>query len=389
MLFSRGEEGVKQRLGLLYKLIPAKLKDNYDTSMKALVLLLTLLTNMVISLAFLIGLEFEFDKTPMLKEGGRDIVFLCLGTYFASFVLMNRFSMLIVAGNVAQIGIYFAAVIAAWMTGGIFSPMLFMLLIPPVYAFVLTNFLSGIMWAVIVAVTFISIWAVDYYEIESAYMIILDDGDFSKLCIAIPLITCLQIIAAVSIYEVNSMRLKGMLAQERNEFEFKASHDPLTGLANRDEFNVRIQMAIDNAQRTSSSLALVYIDLDGFKPINDTIGHHAGDVVLEHVSSRLESIVRGTDTVARMGGDEFAVILQGVGEEQQVKPILQKVLNKLAEDIDVESDVVNVHGSLGVAFFPSDAGTSDQLCRHADMAMYLAKEQKNTWRFYREVMETA
>ncbi|HEY9034714.1 MAG TPA: GGDEF domain-containing protein [Pseudomonadales bacterium] len=386
---------------MIHRLVPASLLDNHQTHMKSLVLMLTLLANTVICVLFLPFLLLGFEKTPLIAEDGTILVLICMASYIVSFVLVNRFGLLMMAGNVAQIGIYVVGIIAAWQTGGIFSPMLFLLLIPPVFAFVLTNLLSGSLWSVLTLCTFVGIWGVEElayafpdgiggFMFPASQMVIIDQADFARLCVIIPLLTCIAIIGVVVIYEFNSIRLNSLLSHERNLFAFKASHDPLTGLANREEFGVRAQLAIDSARHADNSVALVYIDLDGFKPINDTLGHHAGDVVLENISDRLQKIVRGSDTVARMGGDEFAIILQGIHNQQQLLPILTKILNTIAQDIVVnQGETVNVHGSLGVALYPQDAETPDQLCRHADMAMYAAKGEKNTWRFYHDLDQQA
>lgn len=394
MMLHHSTEGISDNQSrtqvLLHKLIPAKLLDNHDTGMKSVVLILTLVSNIVICLGFLPFLHWGFDKTPAVREGGELLLFINLGTYVVSFILLHKFAWLNVAGNLTQMGVYIAGVTTSWMTGGIFSPMLFLLLIPPVFAFVVTNIASGITWAMITVVTFLVIWGLDEFYIAFPQQVIIDAADFSKLCIIIPLLTCVAILTVVAIYEINSIRLKAMLAQERNMFAFKASHDALTGLANRAEFNLQLKRSIESAEHSDFPVALVYIDLDGFKPINDTIGHHAGDVVLEIVSKRLKHIVRGTDTVARLGGDEFAIILQGVGVDDQIEPILQKVLDTISQEIKVDEEInVQVRGSLGISYYPNDAETPDRLCRYADMAMYLAKEQKGIWRFYHEVNHAA
>lgn len=387
MTLEQNHPDINNGLRLFYKLIPAKLLDSHNTRMESVVLLLTLISNIVITGFFVTILYFSLDNSsPDVMINGSKLVMLTLSTYICSFILLNRFAALNTAGNVAMVGIFLSGAVSGWYTGGIYSPMLYLLLVPPVYAFVLTNVASGVVWTLVTMLAYTLIWAVDDFGIAEPQYVISHSVDFSFLEVMAPTTTCMLIVAAIAIYEINSIQLKKLLAQERNMFAFKASHDPLTGLANRDEFNARIKLALETARSSNYPIALIYIDLDGFKPINDTLGHHAGDVVLETVSRRLERIVRGTDTVARLGGDEFAIILQGVGEDQQIKPILEKVLATISQDIPLEDGkIVNVRGSLGVAYFPQNADSAETLCRHADMAMYLAKEVKNTWRFYHEV----
>ncbi len=406
---------------LLLRLIPGKLAEHQDSRMKSTVLLLTLLSNISMLCFLLPFIMLGFADSPIIKEGGVVLIGACLGTYVFSFIIFYRFASLIFAGNIALTAIFITAALTSWSTGGITSPMMYLLLIPPVFSFILTNIASGIFWTFISSLSFMLLWGVDEllnpefllrmkldelfssqfnmpgvldrffeseeFEMFEPTMVILNPADLTFLDIIIPLLSLGMIVTIVGIYESHSIRLNKMLSQERNLFEFKASHDSLTGLANRAEFDMRIKMAIDNARHSEYSIALIYIDLDGFKPINDTIGHHAGDVVLEKISERLAKIVRGTDTVARLGGDEFAIILQGISSEAQISPILEKILKTLGEDIAIDAKItVNVHGSLGIAFFPEDADSADSLCRHADMAMYMAKEEKNTYRFYKQTL---
>lgn len=406
---------------LVHKLIPSKLQESQDKRLKSIVLLLTLLSNVLALSIFLPFIMFGFEDSPIIAEGGVVLIGVCMATYFFSFIVFYKFSSLIWAGNLALSAIFITAALSSWATGGITSPMMYLLFIPPVFSFILTNIRSGLFWTGLSAISLLFLWCIDEflnedfrlrmfleeilgkyfdqgdliarivesegYEMLEPLMITLNPGDLTFLDIIIPLLSLAMIVTIVAIYEAHSIRLNNLLSQERNLFAFKASHDALTGLANRAEFDLRLKMGIDSARHSNYSMALVYIDLDGFKPINDTIGHHAGDVVLENVSTRLSKIVRGTDTVARLGGDEFAILLQGISTETQINPILDKVLKTIAEDIRInETTVVNVRGSLGVAFYPEDADSPDSLCRHADMAMYLAKEQKNTWRFYKQTL---
>ena len=381
---------------LAHRFIPDKLLHNHETRLKAVVLLLTLICNMTISALLIPVLTYFFAESPAVSEGGIQLISICMALYVISFIILNRLAALNTAGNITLAGIYFGALVSSWATGGIYSPLMYILLIPPVFAFVLTNITSALTWSALTIITFLAIWGVDelalIYESMEQYeslQVIINAADVTALNIIIPLTSLIAILLVVAIYELNSVQMKKMLSQERNMFAFKASHDPLTGLGNRAEFDARIKMSIEQAWHSEYPLALVYIDLDGFKPINDTLGHHAGDIVLTSISNRLAKMVRGTDMVARLGGDEFAIILQGVGDNAKIEPVLKKLLATISEDITLDDgQVVNVNGSFGVAYYPEDAKTPDRLCRYADMAMYLAKEEKNTWRFYQQVTRT-
>ena len=161
-------------------------------------------------------------------------------------------------------------------------------------------------------------------------------------------------------------------------------HDALTGLPNRPDFYQRLELAIRTVERNGQALALVIFDLDGFKPVNDKLGHHAGDMVLQAMGERLQATVRGVDTVARIGGDEFAVILQDVSADAELlDPVLQKILKAVAEPVSVDGKIISVSASLGVAFYRTGCTLND-LCKQADIAMYAAKKTKNTWQLYFE-----
>jgi len=377
---------------LVSRLTPEKLQASLDTRMKSNVLLLTIACN--ITMLFLVYpfILWGFKDSPIIEEGGTFLIGISLAIYLLSFLIFYRFSSLVIAGNIALTAVFFTAASTSWLTDGSNSPMVLLFFIPPVFSFILTNIVSGVVWTCIGAMSFVALWGIDEFLLAEKYeqfqpmQLMLNPTDVGFLELIIRLLSLGMIVSIVGIYEAYSIRLNKMLSQERNLFEFKACHDPLTGLANRAEFDTRLKLAIESAWHSSYSIALIYIDLDGFKPINDTIGHHAGDIVLEKVSERLSKIVRGTDTVARLGGDEFAIILQGISNESQITPILEKVLKTIGDDIHINEKIrVTVHGSLGVAFYPENADSADSLCRHADMAMYLAKEEKNTWRFFHQV----
>jgi len=165
-----------------------------------------------------------------------------------------------------------------------------------------------------------------------------------------------------------------------------AHHDPLTGLPNRLLFNDRLENAIVLAARNEQRCLLLFLDLDGFKLINDTLGHAVGDQLLRHVGERLKNVLRSSDTVARLGGDEF-VILAGSTNPDYAAQLAQKILEQLRLPILVGGQSISISGSLGIAVFPDNGADTQQLMRAADMAMYTAKaEGRNRYHFYAENM---
>ncbi|MWV12501.1 diguanylate cyclase [Pseudomonas sp. R-28-1W-6] len=156
-----------------------------------------------------------------------------------------------------------------------------------------------------------------------------------------------------------------------------AHHDPLTGLPNRLLFEDRLRSALERARRSDTRVALVFIDLNGFKAINDTLGHAAGDQVLIATAQRLQGALRGSDSVARLGGDEFVVILEGLalhrGLDEEARSIGEKIIGALATPLSLEHGQQRIGASLGIAVFPDHAPSMDRLIHHADLAMYAAK----------------
>jgi diguanylate cyclase (GGDEF)-like protein len=170
-------------------------------------------------------------------------------------------------------------------------------------------------------------------------------------------------------------------AEER--VRFVATHDALTSLPNRVMFGQRLDHAIAQAQRHGRRLAVLFLDLDRFKVINDTLGHESGDALLREVARRLTQSLRATDTVARLGGDEFVVLLEDLPEPLFVATVAQKIIAALGEGYVLAGREYHVTASVGASTFPDDAADAQTLLKNADMAMYRAKEQgRNTFQFY-------
>jgi diguanylate cyclase (GGDEF)-like protein/PAS domain S-box-containing protein len=166
------------------------------------------------------------------------------------------------------------------------------------------------------------------------------------------------------------------IVRRRTEAEkHRAMHDAVTGLPNRLLFMERLEHAIIQAQRHQRRLAVMFIDLDRFKLVNDTLGHEAGDMLLKEVSRRLKLSLRQGDTVARLGGDEFIMLLEEITSERDALLVGQKLITELGRSALIGGDEVTVTASIGVSTYPADAGDAATLMRHADAAMYHAKEK--------------
>jgi diguanylate cyclase (GGDEF)-like protein len=170
----------------------------------------------------------------------------------------------------------------------------------------------------------------------------------------------------------------------------EVNFDRLTGLPNRSVFNDRLEMDIRKSRRTGLPVALLFIDLDHFKEINDTLGHATGDLLLKQVGQRLSSYVRISDTVTRLGGDEFTITLAELHDIDTVTDVAEKILDDLARPFQLGEDVTYVSASIGITLFPQDADSAGELLRNADQAMYESKDQgRNRFSYFTPSMQQA
>lgn len=182
---------------------------------------------------------------------------------------------------------------------------------------------------------------------------------------------------AAELYKSNSE-----LKRKEDHLRFLAYHDPLTGLSNRKFFNEKLDESLDWAQNSNLLLGLLFIDLDGFKQVNDTLGHEIGDRLLVTVGQRLSNCLRGSDTVSRLGGDEFTVILRAIPNVQVAAKVAEKILSTITEPIVLDGYTTKVSASIGISIYPLNSRDSESLIKQADSAMYRAKHLgKNRYEF--------
>jgi diguanylate cyclase (GGDEF)-like protein/PAS domain S-box-containing protein len=164
---------------------------------------------------------------------------------------------------------------------------------------------------------------------------------------------------------------------------YQANFDSLTGLPNRRMFQNKLDEEIRKSKRTGRAIALMFIDLDNFKHVNDSLGHDMGDLLLQQVADRLRECVRETDTIARLGGDEFTIILTNVDEASHIAAITQKLLANISRPIKLGTQQINASASIGITLYPWDASNAEGLLKNADQAMYHSKKDgRNCFHFF-------
>lgn len=179
------------------------------------------------------------------------------------------------------------------------------------------------------------------------------------------------------------LQVQDELREQKNFLDYQAHHDALTGLANRVLFNDRLEQSIEKSKRNNTKMALLFIDLDHFKEINDSLGHKAGDKVLKTVTHKLEEAIRKEDTLARLGGDEFTVIIEGLKTAQDASLLAEKILKTLSASIIIDDTEVYIGCSIGISLYPDNGDIPQDLLKYADAAMYKAKsEGRNNFQYY-------
>jgi diguanylate cyclase (GGDEF)-like protein/PAS domain S-box-containing protein len=173
------------------------------------------------------------------------------------------------------------------------------------------------------------------------------------------------------------------LKESEQRLAHLAHHDPLTDLPNRLLLGARLRQAMRHAIREKTRIAVIFLDIDRFKTINDGLGHPVGDLVLQQLAGRLTRVLRGGDTVARISGDEFVILLENLASADEAGAVVQKLMDAAASPIHVDGKEIRITLSIGITFFPDDTNDADELLRNADSAMYRAKQEgRNTYRYY-------
>jgi len=365
---------------LLDWLVPLDIRTDKVLRTRAYIIIGIILVNLVFCAVCGVAL-LSSDLSANAKVASAGITIGSAGIYLAALSLFRWRHSYLLAGNLAVLAVYLSVIAGVLLMGGYSkSPIMPMWIVVPVFVFPLAGPRSGMVWTIVIFLTIMALMISDALGFRAWQ---LADADTLHLIERVmPIGLCFMVVTALIIYERVNQNLHHWLEEERLRFAFKASHDALTDLPNREEFYARLETAVRESTQKQLKMALVYIDLDGFKPINDTHGHFAGDKVLKITAQRLREVLRHTDVAARLGGDEFALILHGIQKRSDIDLALSKMLHTLSIPIDVEGREVRVHASAGVAIFPQDTRDVLALCRLADNAMYKAKAGGNTYCYH-------
>lgn len=347
---------------LLDPLVPPDIKEfaQVEELAKARALIFLLLVNLISSVVSLIGgLIIDLPST-MTNNPMRLGLLICTFSYIFALHLFKRTALFNVSANIYAVTVYVTIMTAVLTLSG---PDAVFFLLPlfslPLLVAPIVNLASSILWTTIVAATPFALNSFSQMDVSPIFC-----GTWVLACSGI----FLTLFIGHDYREGMSRRLNS----ERSKFEFAAAHDSLTGLANRATFDRRLRESIEFCTLHGTKAVLAYIDLDKFKPINDTFGHQAGDIVLSTVAERLRRHVRGLDTVARLGGDEFAILFDQCNNECAT-PLIARIVEAIKEPIKVFDNELRVNGSIGVVICPDDGLHPEQLSHKADERMYAAK----------------
>lgn len=366
------QKHTEHAIPVIDSLLPASIANSRNFLYRARILVAMLLTYALL-LSF--SAVYFWFLTPLSQQIKLQtaVVFIPLVLLFSLLLwLFKRTGAFLVCANICIASVYISVTIGVFVSSGpIDSPASPVVPIAALMAFCLCGRRWGFIWASVVLITHVVMFAMESNGYQFPNVLASDTTNINIIFDWI--LAYSAMIAMVALYENMQDRLKDERDQEHEKYVYLATHDQLTGIPNRVLFYDRLNNALVRARRDRTQLAILYLDLDGFKPINDKYGHDAGDLMLVEIATRLWQSVRSSDTVARLGGDEFTAILENLSKPEDAEDIARKIAFKINKPMQLLGHEAKVKASIGIAFFPSDGTTSDELIRCADVAMYYAK----------------
>ncbi len=272
------------------------------------------------------------------------------------------------------------------ITGGVLNSLTPVFLpLPIIMAFLLINKRTGLIYSAVTFSFYITLAGLSLSGFEFPQTIPISNTDDVEIFLW--LFFSISMLALILAYDGLSARLIHQLRFEQEKQTYLATHDSLTDLANRQKFDEQINEAIHRSSRLGNSVTLLIIDLNKFKPINDSFGHDAGDAILIHVAKQISSTIRTDDLAARIGGDEFAVILQGDKTIKDITALMGRLTQQITSPLRFKNKILTVTASIGIASFPDQTKTEEDLRKAADTAMYAAKKKGKDWVFFNESLD--
>lgn len=301
------------------------------------------------------------------------IAVVTVATYMCTLWHFKRMQELLPAANLYGLATTFSTIAPCMITGGIAdTPYLPLILVVPIFLFLIAGKRAGIQWSLAALACLLVLLAVESMGVKFPQVI--PQSEMGLFRFMTWLTTLGLLVLGLVSYEGDFEALTRRILEERSLYAHQAMHDPLTGLSNRELFRTRAREAVEHALARRHKAAVIFVDLDDFKQINDGYGHETGDDVLNLVAQRLQANVRSADTVARLGGDEFAIVLHGIESVEIAEMIVEQLRVALQAPFEIGQHSVNATGSIGVAIAPDQGRDVDLLLRTADQAMYRAKE---------------
>jgi diguanylate cyclase (GGDEF)-like protein len=356
-------------LRMLDTLVPAHIKEFEKAEELARARALIFLESLVLlfSVIGLIGglITFYIHPTPLTTQAPYPLAICVLG-YAFSIWLFQRTGRYALSGNVFAFFFFTsicAGTVALHLTGQELIGCLLYLLALPLLVTLIAGYTSGIVWVGAVA-------------IAPLLLCMAGDVQLRQFFLANWVALCLGLFIAIHTSQAYLERLSQRFTDQNTWLEFAAAHDSLTGITNRAAFEQYLFKSIEFCKSHATQAVLVYIDLDKFKPINDIYGHQAGDIVLITTADRLLHLARRTDIVARIGGDEFAILFDQCNPTS-IQPFIDRIASVVSAPVDVYGKLLSVGCSFGVVVCPDDGSNADQLQQKADERMYEAKRKND------------